>query len=212
MIHSEFCMVDYIENENIVFLTWKKFCKGEDYRNPVKYALELLRSHKNSNFVVDARNGFEDDKEDVEWGFSEFIPNLAKTDCKYVVFIMNEFNDIEDEMDMWTKEFIKHFTIIRVNSYEDAINRLHSETKMISLNVVYTVKDGMRDEFYKHLCEKEIIKKSKEETANVKYNYYFDVENPNNILLLETWKNTAAQQEHLKSEHYGELQKLKLNT
>jgi len=34
---------------------------------------------------------------------------------------MNEVNDIEDEMDMWTKEFSKYFTVKKVTCYEDAI-------------------------------------------------------------------------------------------
>ncbi|MDT3427763.1 hypothetical protein J2Z22_003339 [Paenibacillus forsythiae] len=34
---------------------------------------------------------------------------------------MNEVNEIEEEMDMWTKEFMKYFTVKRVKSYEDAV-------------------------------------------------------------------------------------------
>jgi len=86
-----------------------------------KRQLELLRKYSNSNFVVDTRNGFEDGKEDVEWGFSVLLPAMSNTDCKTVVFIMNEVNEIEEEMDMWTKEFIKYFTVKKVKCYEDAV-------------------------------------------------------------------------------------------
>ena len=65
MFNTEFCIVDYIEKENVVLLTWKKRCSSDNYRNPVNYALKLLKSNKDSNFIVDARNGFEDEKEDV---------------------------------------------------------------------------------------------------------------------------------------------------
>ncbi len=116
---SEFCNVRYIPKDNVVFLAWKKFCCYEDYRKPTTFALELLREHPNSNFVIDARNGFEDEKEDVEWGFAELLPAMAKTDCKKVAFIMNEINEIEEEMDMWTKEFLKHFTVKKVKGYEE---------------------------------------------------------------------------------------------
>ena len=108
---SEFSNVKYISEDNIVFLTWKKFCCYDDYRNPGTFALELLNIYQNSNFIVDARNGFEDEKEDVEWGFSVLLPAMSNTDCKYVVFIMNEVNEIEEEMDMWTKELMKYFTV-----------------------------------------------------------------------------------------------------
>lgn len=36
----------------------------------VEASLELLREHKDSIFIVDATNGFEDVAEDVEWGFT----------------------------------------------------------------------------------------------------------------------------------------------
>ena len=118
---SEFCNVQYIKKDNIVFLTWKKFCHLDDYRKPTMFALGLMKQYPNSNFVVDARNGFEDDKVDVEWGFSFLLPEIAKTDCKYVVFIMNEVNEIEEEMDMWTKEFKKYFVVKKVENYFQAI-------------------------------------------------------------------------------------------
>ncbi|WP_218918436.1 hypothetical protein [Paenibacillus durus] len=118
---SEFSHVKYMSEDNIVFLTWKKFCCNDDYRTPTTFALELLKKYPNSNFVVDARNGFEDEPEDIEWGFSVLLPAMANTDCKNVVFIMNEVNEIEEEMDMWTKEFMKYFTVKKVNSYEDAV-------------------------------------------------------------------------------------------
>lgn len=41
-----------------------------------------MKQYANSNFVVDARNGFDDDKADIERGLSFLLPELAKTDCK----------------------------------------------------------------------------------------------------------------------------------
>lgn len=118
---SEFCNVKYISEDNIVFLTWKKFCSHNDYRNPTVFALELLKKYPNSNFVVDARNGFEDDKDDVEWGFSFLLPVMSNTDCKITVFIMDEVNEIQEEMDMWTKEFMKYFTVKKVTTYDESV-------------------------------------------------------------------------------------------
>ena len=37
-----------------------------------------MKQYANSNFVVGARNGFEDEKEDVEWGFFYTIMKGAK--------------------------------------------------------------------------------------------------------------------------------------
>jgi len=119
---SEFCDVRYVSKENIVFLTWKKSCSYDNYRKPTTFALELLKKYTNSNFVIDARNGFEDEKDDIEWGFTVLLPAMAKTSCKNIIFIMNEVNEIEEEINIWTKEFMKYFVVKKVKSYEDSIN------------------------------------------------------------------------------------------
>ncbi|MCH5136934.1 hypothetical protein JMF89_06930 [Clostridiaceae bacterium UIB06] len=121
---SEFSNVKYIAEDNLVLLKWKKFCCYDDYRTPTTFALELLKKYSNSSFVVDARNGFEDEKDDVEWGFSVLLPSMSNTSCNIVVFIMNEVNEIEEEMDMWTKEFMKYFIVKKVTTYKDAINTI----------------------------------------------------------------------------------------
>jgi hypothetical protein len=118
---SEYSNVKYMSKDNVVLLTWKKRCSYDDYKNPTTFALELLKKYSNSNFVVDARNGFEDEKEDVEWGFSVLIPAMSRTDCKIVVFFMNEVSEIEEEMDMWTKEFMKYFNVKKVTTYAEAV-------------------------------------------------------------------------------------------
>ena len=131
MFDSEFCNIEYIGKDKVILLTWKKFCCGDNYRNPLGFALETLRSNLCTNFVVDARNGFEDDAADVEWGFAVFIPELAKTACQTVVFIMDTVTGIEEEMDMWTKEFTKYCTVLRAVSYEDAVKQLSGQQSML---------------------------------------------------------------------------------
>lgn len=118
---SEYSHVEYIAADNIVLLTWKKFCCKNNYRNPTTFAVDLLNRYPGSNFVVDARNGFEDERDDVKWGFSVLLPAMSKTDCKVVVFIVNEVNEIKSEMDMWTKEFKKYFIVKQVANYSAAI-------------------------------------------------------------------------------------------
>ena len=116
---SEFADVQYLKDKNKVLLTWKKEAKFENYRKPTTAALELLRDH-GCDFVIDARNGFEDEKEDVQWGFSFLLPEMAKTGCKTVWFIMTQVNETEigEEMDMWTAEFLKYFAVKKVDSPE----------------------------------------------------------------------------------------------
>lgn len=117
---SEFCNVTYINKDNVVLLTWKKFCCFDDYRNPTLFASRLLKVNAGSNLVIDARNGFEDEKEDIEWGFQVLLPDMSRSSCQKCVFILNEIPDIEEEIDLWTAEFKKYFQVYRVQSYEEA--------------------------------------------------------------------------------------------
>ena len=121
MFESEFAKSEYIEKDNAVLHVWKKEAHFDDYRDPVKASLEMLREHKNSIFIVDARNGFEDVKEDVEWGFEWFLPELKKTGCKVV-------SDIEREIDLWTREVEKNFRVIRAVSYDEIVALAKSES------------------------------------------------------------------------------------
>jgi len=203
---SEYCNVRYMENDNVVFLTWKSFARLDAYRKPTLFALDLLKQCPHSNFVVDARNGFEDDKEDAEWGFSELLPNMAKTDCKYVIFIMQKADDIQGEMDMWTKEFGKYFAVVKVNSFEQAVSKIHNR---ILVNVRYTIKPGKRDEFLEKVNEQGIIIDSRAEPGNYQYGYYKPVDSENVLFLMEMWVSSEAQAAHGKTEHYQRLQALK---
>lgn len=123
---SKYGSVDYINKDNVVLLTWKEKCSYDDYRNVTLAALSGLQKNLLSNLVVDARNGFEDEVEDVEWGFNILLPAMSKTTCKAVVFIMETVNNIEEEMDMWTSEFMKYFRAIKVDSYAKAVTALSS--------------------------------------------------------------------------------------
>lgn len=121
---SEYCFVTYKALENVVYLSWKKFASFENYRQPTTFALELLRKYTGSNLIIDARNGFEDEKEDVLWGFSFLLPEMSRVGCEKVGMIMESVNNIEGEMNMWTKEFKKYFSIARGTSYEEVVEKL----------------------------------------------------------------------------------------
>lgn len=129
MFESDFAKTEYIEKDNAVLHIWKKEAHFEDYRTPVTESLKMLREHQGSIFVVDARNGFEDVKEDVEWGFDYFLPELKKTGCKIWGFILPEVSEIEGEIDLWTAEVEKNFRVIRAESYEEIIRQASIEFK-----------------------------------------------------------------------------------
>lgn len=121
---SDYAKIEYIDEDNVVLHTWKKEAHFDNYRKPVEASLAMLREHKDSVFIVDATNGFEDVKEDVEWGFHYFLPELKKTGCKIWGFILPNISDIEGEIDLWTSEIEKNFQVIRAESYDDILNNL----------------------------------------------------------------------------------------
>lgn len=124
LFDSQYGKVEYIEEDHTILLTWKEKCSFANYRNTTLAALSGLQAYDQSNLLIDARNGFEDEPEDVQWGFQMLLPAMAKTACRAVVLIMQIENDIEGEMDMWSKEFAKYFKVIRVRSYAEAVAAL----------------------------------------------------------------------------------------
>lgn len=203
---SEYAEVTYIEEDGIVLLCWKKEARLENYREPTLFALELLRKHEGSNFVVDARNGFEDDKHDVNWGFTVLLPAMAKTTCRFVCFIMNKINDIAEEMDMWTVEFGKYFAVTRAADYNHAILTMK---KCIYANVRYEITEGKREEFLKQLEKIGMAENSRREPGNISYEVLLPIESQNAVCLNEMWINEHEQKKHGKTEHYRLLSELK---
>ena len=121
VFESEFCHVENLVTPPVVLLTWKQYAHHDDYRKPTLFALEKLRESGAPTFIVDARNGFEDHPDDVEWAFAELLPSMAATRLKHVIFVMNEVSEIEGEMDMWTREFLRYFTVDRATDIPSAL-------------------------------------------------------------------------------------------
>ena len=117
---SDYCKVSYLPESRSVLLSWKRYADFENYRRPARFALCLLTAHPGSRFVIDARNGFEDDAADVEWGFTYLLPEIAKTGCREVFVIRKESDaEIAAEMDMWTREFSKYFRVENVTHFDN---------------------------------------------------------------------------------------------
>lgn len=205
---TDFAEVTYKAEDSAVFLVWKNRAILEDYREPTLFALELLQKHNGSNFIVDARNGFEDDKRDVEWGFSYLLPEMSRTSCRFIVFIMNEINEVEigEEMDMWTAEFGKYFAVTKSKSYEEAVE---STKHFLQMNVKYYIQSGKREEFYQKVVSEKIDLLSRQEPGNVLYEYAYLAANKDVLCLSEAWVNASSQKRHTSLEHFARLQKLK---
>ena len=109
---SQFCEVNYNHELNVVFVRWKKFCKGNNYREPLLFAIEIMRKYDNCNYVADTREGFENEEEDTAWVFYEFAPKAFAVGCKYIFFIISPDNNLKEELEGQSVELKKFFKVI----------------------------------------------------------------------------------------------------
>ena len=98
MYKSDYCEVEDLNEFNVVFVTQKQYCEFEDYRKPLNYALEIIKNHKNCNYAVDTRNGFENNPADTEWMAEILIPQAVEYGCKTVCIIVDKSNPLADEL------------------------------------------------------------------------------------------------------------------
>ena len=80
---------------------------------------------------------------------------------------------------------------------------------MLTWNVTYHCKAGQRDAFYKAVTELGVRENSVRERGNRKYDYFLSLQNPDDLLLVETWTDPDCQAAHCATERFAQLQKLK---
>ena len=80
---------------------------------------------------------------------------------------------------------------------------------MLLLNVTYTMKPGMRDTFLKEVQAQGIWDAVRQEDGCMQYAYYLPAQEDNTLLLVERWRDRAAQQVHLTPPHMAALGKIK---
>ncbi len=80
---------------------------------------------------------------------------------------------------------------------------------MIVLNVTYKCKPEMRDEFLEMIMTEGIDTDSRNEAGNIKYDYYRSVDNCDELLLIEKWRDADALATHSRQPHFARLGKLK---
>ena len=80
---------------------------------------------------------------------------------------------------------------------------------MIVLNVIYKCKPGMRREFLEMIEAEGIDKACRAEDGNIRYDYYFSVENDDELFLLEKWRDADVLTKHGKQAHMAKLKEIK---
>ncbi len=80
---------------------------------------------------------------------------------------------------------------------------------MIVLNVTYKCKPEMRAEFLEMIMTEGIDIACRAEEGNIKYDYYLPIDNENELLLVEKWRDPDAFASHSRQPHFARLGELK---
>lgn len=80
---------------------------------------------------------------------------------------------------------------------------------MITLNVTYKCKPGMRDAFFGALESEGLGEACRNEDGNFKYDYYFHTTDKDELLLVEKWRDAEVLAIHGQMPHFKRIGELK---
>lgn len=79
----------------------------------------------------------------------------------------------------------------------------------ITVNILYTGKEGSAKLFVKEMIETGIVEKIRVESGNELYEYYFSMEDEESVLLIDRWENQKAIDFHHKTEMMEQIAALR---
>ncbi len=77
------------------------------------------------------------------------------------------------------------------------------------INIYYTGENGSAREFVNEMISSGIVDKVRNEKGNIRYEYFFPVNDSESVLLIDIWENKEALNIHHKSEMMEEISKLR---
>lgn len=79
----------------------------------------------------------------------------------------------------------------------------------LTINIYYTGKNGSARAFAKEMVESGLVERIRNEEGNLKYEYFFPMDDEETVLLIDRWKNEEAIEKHHKTEMMSEIAKLR---
>lgn len=77
------------------------------------------------------------------------------------------------------------------------------------INIYYTGKDGSARKFAEEMVSKGIVDLIRAEEGNERYEYFFPMEDPETVMLIDRWKNQEALDLHHKSDMMKQITELR---
>jgi quinol monooxygenase YgiN len=79
----------------------------------------------------------------------------------------------------------------------------------IIVNIYYTGKDGNAKKFAEEMVSSGVVEAVRAEEGNERYEYFFPMEDPETVLLIDQWTNQEAIDQHHKSEMMSKIAALR---
>ena len=79
----------------------------------------------------------------------------------------------------------------------------------LTINIYYTGRDGSAKKFVNEMISSGLVDKIRAEDGNMRYEYFFPLEDGETVLLIDKWKNQEALDIHHKSEMMKEIAELR---
>ena len=78
-----------------------------------------------------------------------------------------------------------------------------------TVNIYYTGKNGSAKEFAREMTESGLVNKIRAEEGNERYEYFFPLDDPETVLLIDRWRDQQVLDAHHKSEMMEEIAALR---
>lgn len=75
----------------------------------------------------------------------------------------------------------------------------------ITINIYYTGKDGNTKAFAEEMAKSGVVDKIRTEAGNIRYEYFFPMDDSETVLLIDSWTDQSAIDEHHKSPMMQEI-------
>ena len=80
---------------------------------------------------------------------------------------------------------------------------------MITLHLYYTGENGAARDFAEEMTRRGVVDAIRAEEGNLRYAYYFPMEDPETVLLIDQWRDQTAIDAHHASPMMGEIAALR---
>ena len=78
-----------------------------------------------------------------------------------------------------------------------------------TINIYYTGKDGSARKFAEEMVSSGVVDRVRAEKGNLKYEYFFPMDDPETVLLIDRWESQEALDIHHKSPMMKEIAELR---